>query len=205
MVTVFFATFIAGSFLNQINQFINAPASVVRILGAAAPQTAAFFINYLLLLGLTSKPILFLRLPGAARLHLGALLPNPKPKQMPIPVLLLPLPLDMRVFLITAMIVGACAHGGKCMCLQHPSAGHRPVQRCPAGSWQSLSLVHAPQLQIAWVQAASQLTWWFIVLRAALVMFWIETKLSSTERAKARLWRRQYIDYGTRLAFACTC
>ena len=64
---MFFATFIAGSFLNQISQFIAAPTSVVRILGAAAPQTAAFFINYLLLLGLTSKPVLFLRIPGARR------------------------------------------------------------------------------------------------------------------------------------------
>ena len=48
----------------QVTQFINAPTSVVRILGAAAPQTAAFFINYLLLLGLASKPIVFLRIPG---------------------------------------------------------------------------------------------------------------------------------------------
>ena len=49
----------------QITQFVNNPTSVVRILGAAAPQTAAFFINYLLLLGLASKPIIFLRIPGA--------------------------------------------------------------------------------------------------------------------------------------------
>ena len=28
------------------------------------------------------------------------------------------------------------------------------------------------------------------------MLFWVETLLSSTERAKARLWRRQYIDFG---------
>ena len=35
-----------------------------------------------------------------------------------------------------------------------------------------------------------------LLCTAALVMFWIETLFSSTERAKARLWRHQYIDYG---------
>lgn len=64
VMTIFFATFIAGSFLNQVQLVINDPTSIVRILGAAAPQTASFFMSYLLLLGLTTKPVLFLRLPG---------------------------------------------------------------------------------------------------------------------------------------------
>lgn len=65
VVTIFFGTFIAGSFLNQIQLFISAPKSILRILGAAAPQTASFFMSYVLLLGLTTKPILFLRIPRA--------------------------------------------------------------------------------------------------------------------------------------------
>ena len=31
---------------------------------------------------------------------------------------------------------------------------------------------------------------------AELVMYWIGCLCSSTERAKARLWKHQYIDYG---------
>ena len=65
VVTIFLATFVAGSFLNQVQLFISAPKSILRILGAAAPQTASFFMSYLLLLGLTTKPILFLRIPRA--------------------------------------------------------------------------------------------------------------------------------------------
>ncbi|KAK9843537.1 hypothetical protein WJX81_008012 [Elliptochloris bilobata] len=62
VLTVFFASFIAGSFLNQIQQFANAPATIFSVLGTAAPQTATFFMSYLLLLGFTTKPLLFLRL-----------------------------------------------------------------------------------------------------------------------------------------------
>ena len=63
VLTIFFATFLAGSFFNQVQLFVNDPTSVVRILGAAAPQTASFFMSYLLLLGLTTKPVLLLRIP----------------------------------------------------------------------------------------------------------------------------------------------
>ena len=70
VLTIFFATFLAGSFFNQVQLFVNDPTSVVRILGAAAPQTASFFMSYLLLLGLTTKPVLFLRIP---REHSSAL------------------------------------------------------------------------------------------------------------------------------------
>ena len=65
VITVFFASFIAGSFLNQIQQFASAPGTIVNVLGTAAPQSATFFMSYILLLGLTTKPLLFLRLPGA--------------------------------------------------------------------------------------------------------------------------------------------
>ncbi len=33
VVTVFFASFIAGSFLNQIQQFIESPGSIVKVRG----------------------------------------------------------------------------------------------------------------------------------------------------------------------------
>ena len=33
-------------------------------------------------------------------------------------------------------------------------------------------------------------------MRAELVMYWIGCLCSSTERAKARLWKHQHIDYG---------
>ena len=35
VLTIFFATFLAGSFFNQVQLFVNNPASIVRILGAA--------------------------------------------------------------------------------------------------------------------------------------------------------------------------
>jgi hypothetical protein len=63
VLTIFFATFLAGSFFNQVQLFVSNPTSIVRILGSAAPQTASFFMSYLLLLGLTTKPVLFLRIP----------------------------------------------------------------------------------------------------------------------------------------------
>ena len=80
VLTIFFATFLAGSFFNQVQLFVNNPASIVRILGAAAPQTASFFMSYLLLLGLTTKPVLFLRIPREQSLkHLSYFIP----KQLP--------------------------------------------------------------------------------------------------------------------------
>lgn len=72
VLTVFFASFIAGSFLNQIQQFASAPATILSVLGTAAPQTATFFMSYLLLLGFTTKPLLFLRLTGALPACRGA-------------------------------------------------------------------------------------------------------------------------------------
>lgn len=80
VLTIFFATFLAGSFFNQVQLFVNNPASIVRILGAAAPQTASFFMSYLLLLGLTTKPVLFLRIPREHYLkHLSYTIPRQRP------------------------------------------------------------------------------------------------------------------------------
>eukprot|EP00891_Asterochloris_glomerata_P001750 jgi/Astpho2/1750/Aster-04171 len=62
----FFGNFIAGSLLNQVQQIIQDPSSIVQVLGNAAPQTAVFFMTYVLLLALSTKPWAFLRLVGLA-------------------------------------------------------------------------------------------------------------------------------------------
>lgn len=40
VLTVFFGSFVAGSFANQIRQFAQQPGSILTVLGTAAPQTA---------------------------------------------------------------------------------------------------------------------------------------------------------------------
>ena len=50
VLTVFFGSFIAGSFLNQLTSIIHDPSTLVDILGDAAPQVAVFFMTYLLLM-----------------------------------------------------------------------------------------------------------------------------------------------------------
>ncbi|KAK9811621.1 hypothetical protein WJX72_007134 [[Myrmecia] bisecta] len=64
VITVFFASFVAGSFLTQIQQFVKDPGSVVKVLGTGAPSTAIFFTTYLLLNGLTIEPLKLLRVWG---------------------------------------------------------------------------------------------------------------------------------------------
>lgn len=62
VVTVFFGSFIIGSFANQIKQFIEDPASIVTVLGTAAPQTAIFFMSFVQLQALVVQPIGLLRI-----------------------------------------------------------------------------------------------------------------------------------------------
>ncbi|KAL6782290.1 hypothetical protein ACKKBG_A06245 [Auxenochlorella protothecoides x Auxenochlorella symbiontica] len=57
VITVFFGSFIAGSFFNQFKQFIDDPGSIVTVLGTSAPQTAIFFMTYLLVQALLTQPL----------------------------------------------------------------------------------------------------------------------------------------------------
>lgn len=64
--TVFLTSLIAGTILSQLQQFVRNPSSIITSVGAAAPQTATFFMLYLLLTGLIAKPLQFLRIPGSS-------------------------------------------------------------------------------------------------------------------------------------------
>ncbi|KAK9804434.1 hypothetical protein WJX72_012500 [[Myrmecia] bisecta] len=64
VVTVFFGSFLVGSFLTQANQWIKDPASALNLLGTAAPLTSIFFMTYLVLQGFSAKPLNFLRIVG---------------------------------------------------------------------------------------------------------------------------------------------
>ena len=61
---VFLAVLFAGSVLNQVQQVVSDPTSLVRVVGTSAPETAIFFCSYILLQATITKPISFLRLPG---------------------------------------------------------------------------------------------------------------------------------------------
>ncbi|PSC73975.1 ERD4-related membrane isoform B [Micractinium conductrix] len=62
VITVFLGSFIAGTFANQLDQFINDPGSIITIFGTSAPQTAIFFLTYLLLAALPQASLNLLRL-----------------------------------------------------------------------------------------------------------------------------------------------
>jgi len=54
IVNVFFGSVIAGSVIGSINDFIDDPASIAQTLGEAIPSTSLFFMNFLLIRGLTN-------------------------------------------------------------------------------------------------------------------------------------------------------
>eukprot|EP00887_Chlorella_sp_A99_P007014 scaffold2.g7014.t1 len=62
VITVFLGSFIAGTFANQLQQFINNPASIVTIFGTSAPQTAIFFMTYIAIGALLQQPLGLVRL-----------------------------------------------------------------------------------------------------------------------------------------------
>eukprot|EP00803_Ostreobium_quekettii_P011457 evm.model.scf_1059.5 EVM.evm.TU.scf_1059.5 scf_1059:28549-38537(-) len=64
VLTIFFGSFIFGSFTSQLEEIIEDPGSLIDILGTAAPQTASFFCTYILVEALLETPISLLRLPG---------------------------------------------------------------------------------------------------------------------------------------------
>ena len=53
-----------GSFLNQITEFLDNPGGVVNTLGSSAPQTATFFMTFILIQAFIKQPLQLLRLPG---------------------------------------------------------------------------------------------------------------------------------------------
>ena len=46
---MFFGSFIVGTVINQLQQLIKDPTSILTIMGTAAPQTANFFMSYIAL------------------------------------------------------------------------------------------------------------------------------------------------------------
>ena len=61
VVVVFLASFISGTLLNQIQQVVERPASLLTVLGAGAPQTASFFLLYAAFNALVVLPLRLLQ------------------------------------------------------------------------------------------------------------------------------------------------
>eukprot|EP00891_Asterochloris_glomerata_P009705 jgi/Astpho2/9705/Aster-03695 len=64
VITTFIGTLLVGTFLTQINAFLDDPTGVVTTLGSAAPQVASFFMSYILVQAFIKQPLGLLRLPG---------------------------------------------------------------------------------------------------------------------------------------------
>jgi hypothetical protein len=67
VVTVFLATFISGTLLNQLQRVLDHPASLLTVLGVGAPQTTSFFLLYLMFVALVVVPLRLLRPIGPTR------------------------------------------------------------------------------------------------------------------------------------------
>ncbi|KAL3133713.1 hypothetical protein ABBQ32_008207 [Trebouxia sp. C0010 RCD-2024] len=64
VITTFLGSLLVGSFLNQITAFLDNPKGIVNTLGSSAPQTATFFMTYILIQAFIKSPLQLLRLPG---------------------------------------------------------------------------------------------------------------------------------------------
>jgi hypothetical protein len=62
VITLFLGSFIAGTFANQMKQFISDPGSIITIFGTSAPQTAIFFMTYILLEALLTSSLTLMRI-----------------------------------------------------------------------------------------------------------------------------------------------
>lgn len=56
----------AGSIINQLGAILQDPASFITILGLAVPQTATFFMSYILVGGVMGIGFSFIRIPALA-------------------------------------------------------------------------------------------------------------------------------------------
>ncbi|GBF92769.1 hypothetical protein Rsub_05388 [Raphidocelis subcapitata] len=64
VLATFGASFISGTLFSQIQQLVENPQQVLVILGTGVPQTAAFFILYILFVGLIGRSLGLLRIWG---------------------------------------------------------------------------------------------------------------------------------------------
>ena len=64
VITVFFGSFIVGSFFSQYHQWIDNPSSAVNLMGTAIPQTASFFLTYRALKAFFAVPFAGLSVTG---------------------------------------------------------------------------------------------------------------------------------------------
>lgn len=69
-ITVFFGSFLTGTVFGQIQELRKDANGIIDILGVAAPQTASFFINYILYAGLFEGGIGFLNIINLVKLWL---------------------------------------------------------------------------------------------------------------------------------------
>lgn len=66
VITVFFFSFMTATLLNQAKLLFKDSSSIINLLATSAPQTASFFINFILVEGLVSGAFSFLRVPALA-------------------------------------------------------------------------------------------------------------------------------------------